>query len=97
MRILNQMLNITSFVEMVWLLVPHLILLCWTPGLGPPVGCLLVASRVRMCRLLLWLHGLDPCFCYELASRLLHVFETLLIKRPKLRGISNLNTLSDCC
>src|SRR5687767_173255 len=65
---------------MVGFLVPHALLFRDTPGLWPPVGGSLIASSVRVSRLLLWRKNLDPGFCNQLASRLLAALETLLIE-----------------
>lgn len=74
----------TSLVKMIRFLVSDAVFLASTPRLWPPVRRLLIAAGVWMSRLLLGLDRLDPGFGNELASRLLTVLESLLVKVPKL-------------
>ena len=88
--------RITSLIEMVWLFVANLIFFGRAPRLWPPVRRFLVTSCVRMCGLLLWLHGLNPCLGHKFASCLLAVFEARLIKQANITSVSDLDALPDC-
>lgn len=74
---------------MVRLLVPDLVVLGRTPRFWPPSRRLLVAAGVRVCGLLLGLHGLDPGLGNELTRCLLAVFEPLFIEAPNSVGVAD--------
>lgn len=86
--------QLTSLVQVVWFLVTDLVIFRWTPWFRPPVRCLLVASSVRMSRLLLGLDGLDPGFGNELAGCLLAVLEPLLVEAPHSLRVTNSDATS---
>lgn len=87
-------MQLTSFVQMIRLFVTNFVLLRVTPRLGPPVGGLLVTSRVRVRRLFLGLYSFYPSFGNELASCLLALLEALIIEFPQTPLVVELNGAS---
>lgn len=76
---------------MIRFFVAHFVVFSRTPWFWPPFGCLIIAARVWMCRLLLRLNSLYPGFCDEFAGCLLTLLKTLLVKVPNCFRVSYFN------